>query len=486
LPLVSIFVRADISAGHKALVALVWLLAAIKPAHATLLVAAALPLGLLWTSTFAGLTPAAIPDILMLAFASGAALHFTWPRAGTRDLLSRPALILATIVVTRTIWDLAALRAVAPGRPFIGDLWHHVYTLYWTDDAGNWLVVHDALRWLANLSAAVFVERALRQHAGNRPLATWLWIGAAAAATSFTLIRVIEIVVRRETSPLESLWWIVTNVRLSVLHPDPNAAGSILAWLIVAAAVIGARRRLWWMLGLACPMLGAAFAFAQSRSAVGALAIVLVARFVTPRVFRHRALSWPLVIGLCLVTALGFWMVRSRSHVDPAQALSLRYEMTKVGARMAAAFPIFGVGLGDYARTSRRFVRPEQETLIVFARQGENAHNNYLQVMVELGIPAGMAFLWLVVPAALAAWRGGWDQLTAEHQGLALGLSVFLVSALFGHPLLIPEVAAMFFLGLGLTAAHHKTMTRRAADYGQYVLWGTVTFFVVALAARLI
>jgi hypothetical protein len=38
------------------------------------------------------------------------------------------------------------------------------------------------------------------------------------------------------------------------------------------------------------------------------------------------------------------------------------------------------------------------------------------------------------------------------ERGMALGIVAFLISALFGHPLLVPLVGAAFFVALGLTA----------------------------------
>src|SRR6185436_12870588 len=85
--------------------------------------------------------------------------------------------------------------------------------------------------------------------------------------------------------------------------------------------------------------------------------------------------------------------------------------------------------------------------------RAENAHNQVLQVLGELGGVGLAAFMALFVaglfPAARSLWRGDTPPLLA---GLAVGTGSFLIAALGMHPLLIPEVAMAFFLVLGLTS----------------------------------
>src|SRR5690606_2753809 len=118
----------------------------------------------------------------------------------------------------------------------------------------------------------------------------------------------------------------------------------------------------------------------------------------------------------------------------------------------AARCPVSGVGLGDYVRSTRRFITPEQPMLQRFAPQGENAHNNFLQIVVELGIPAGLVFLWLVLPTVIAGFGRAGALAEAWVRSMAFGVAAFLLTALFGHPLLTSQVGATFFVALGITA----------------------------------
>ncbi|HET7616885.1 MAG TPA: hypothetical protein VFK20_00140, partial [Vicinamibacterales bacterium] len=87
----------------------------------------------------------------------------------------------------------------------------------------------------------------------------------------------------------------------------------------------------------------------------------------------------------------------------------------------------------------------------------ENAHNNYLQILAELGIVGLGAFLWLLY-ASLAPRRDALKAFWTEGKwnGLHVGLLVFLVTCLTGHPLLVPEVAYIFWIALGLAAADRQ------------------------------
>lgn len=483
VPLSSVWTRPDVVWGQKVVFAAVALAAVARPAVGLALLAVLLPSALGVTSFLGGLPSTTVAECLVLAFVSGAAVHLAGPHPVRRDQLAWPAVVLAAAALTSAVTDLAAIRAVAPARPFFADLWSHLTITYWTEDAGNWIVVHDAIRWCAVLALGVFVERIVQPNATVRRTLVWTWIAGAAAACTFTVMRAVDVVARRETPLIESVLWLVTRVRLSVLNPDPNASGSILGFLLIAAVVIALRRRLWWMLALAVPLLAVAFGLAQSRAAIGAAIVVIAARFLLERAVRVGRLLPAVLLVVAVGGAAGTWMVFSRSHASPVAALGLRAEMAVVGVQMAARFPVFGVGLSDYARTSRRFIPPET-ALAAFAPNGENAHNNFLQVIVELGIPAGLAFIWLVVSPVVALWRGTPPIETPEQEGLTLGLSAFLVSAVFGHPLLIPEVAAMFFLGLGLTASFHDGAKGRR-ERARAVVWSAVAFYLISLSWRI-
>jgi O-antigen ligase len=83
--------------------------------------------------------------------------------------------------------------------------------------------------------------------------------------------------------------------------------------------------------------------------------------------------------------------------------------------------------------------------------KGENAHNNFLQILAEQGWVGAASFIWLLLASAgssARAIRSG--QATPQLTGLLGGLVAFLVTCLAGHPLMMPQVVYFFLLVLGL------------------------------------
>jgi hypothetical protein len=481
LPLTSLIGRDDVPVTLVAVLGAVAGVSLLNVGWGALAAAALLPLAK-WLHMVAGgsLTATAVSEALSLAFAVAALVRVPPQSLDAPSWLRWPATVLGLAVITSAAVDLTSLAGVRPGQPFLSDLWSHITVTYWTEEAGNWFVVHESIRWLTVLAVAVAVERALTGEATLARVVTWTWLSAAAVATTFTVVRIVEIVAAREATPLASLLLLLTTVRLSVLHPDQNAAGSIFALLLFAVVVIGRRRRVWLWAGPACLLL-VGFVFAQSRAAIGALSLVALGYAVVRRRRMGARIAPVLAVGAVLVVIVGAWMMMSRSHIGVREALAVRVDLARTAVAMVVRYPEWGVGLGDYARTSRRFWPVERLASQGFGQGGENAHNNFLQIAAELGLPAAAAFVWLVLPVALTVWRRSVAD-SPEHEGLALGLSVFLISALFGHPLLIPEVAIMFFFGLGLTAAH--TPTRRTGALPVTLAATATVVYLMSLAWR--
>jgi O-antigen ligase len=111
---------------------------------------------------------------------------------------------------------------------------------------------------------------------------------------------------------------------------------------------------------------------------------------------------------------------------------------------------VFGVGVGAFFERSAEYVTPAFRTIV----PRENAHNNFLQVLAELGIVGFVPFVWVLGAVAwsvVRSWRTG--RLSAAAVGGAAGLAAFVMTWLSGHPLLIFEVATAFWLVLGTVAA---------------------------------
>jgi O-antigen ligase len=457
LPLISVFRHAGVGLAFKALVVALLVLSAARPAIAVVALAVLLPLALA-IQLFLGPQPVAsvITEALLLSFASGAALRFALPVPGVRDRLGRPALVLGAVIAASAVVALAADQAAGPSRDVLAEVWRQIN--------GRFLFVnrpfsflHSSVRWLSVLALAVFVERAIRSAPALAPIATRMFLAGGAAAASFAALRFATILLEGRVAPtwVGSAAYVLREVRITALHADPNAAGSYFALFLVPALVIGLRRRNPWLLLGVCPLVGLAFLLAQSRAALLAVGVIPALMALVALVKSRRYLLAAGVILLVPVLGLTARIVTGSTHAPLGRAAVIRQEMALVALDMTRDHPAFGVGIGRFLALSRYYITDEYPVLRRWAPLGQNAHNNFLQILAELGAPAFLAFLWLVVPAAR---RWPWEPPSVSERdlyasALAAGLATFLLSAVFGHPLLVVQVAAAFFLALGLTAA---------------------------------
>ena len=489
LPLVSLFQHARVTIGLKVLVAALAILAAAWPPAAVVSLVVLLPLAVA-IEHFLGPTPGAtaITEALVFAFAGGAALRFVATPPDGRDRLTRPALILGTLIAASTVVALVTQQAASPARSLPLDAWQHVTTRY-LFAIGAWDDLHQALRWISALAVAVFVGRALRRAPALAPMTVRMFLVGGAAAATFAALRIGSLLLegRIDQDRWVVLKRILSDIRISALHQDPNAAGSYFALILVPAVIIALRQRSIWITLGVIPLVGVAFVVAQSRAAMlaGGLVLGLIAIVAMFRARRFVLAASALVFIAVLGVAAN---VATRSaHASLGSAAAIRQEMSLLAFDMTRDHPAFGVGIGNFRSVSRHYVTDEYPRLQRFSPNGQNAHNNFLQILGELGIPALAVFLWLVSPA-VRGWR--WEAATAPEtvvyaSALTAGLVTFLISALFGHPLLIPQVAAAFFLVLGLTSALVPPPAGNGRT-GQVLTWAALVAVVVTLPWRII
>jgi O-antigen ligase len=129
-----------------------------------------------------------------------------------------------------------------------------------------------------------------------------------------------------------------------------------------------------------------------------------------------------------------------------------------VALDLTATSPVFGIGLSNFRLFSPNVIPDDMRRRHGgFLRNGENAHNNFLQILAELGVVGLVTFLLLIAPALRPAWRS--SDSGSEAVALAGGLVAFLLTCLLGHPLLVDHVRAMFFLVLGMAAGADAAST---------------------------
>lgn len=264
-------------------------------------------------------------------------------------------------------------------------------------------------------------------------------------------------------------------VRINATFTDVNVLGSYLASmvpLVFALATVDRdrdRRKLWWAI-VAIVIL--ATLFTGSRAAwlaalAGGVWWLLCEHPQSRRAVTRLGLAafGVVVLATLVGTLRDVRPVGARSYLDMAlytvnlrvpmqDRLKGRPELWRAAAKMAADRPFTGVGIGRYYKeVSAYATRPDE-----LIRPQENAHNYFLQVAAELGVP-GIVVFFALVALPFAVWRslprqsGGppspW--LTAAVAGIAAHVLTWLT----GHPLLIRDGQMTFWplVALALLAA---------------------------------
>jgi O-antigen ligase len=489
LPLVSLFQHERVTIGLKGLIAAFGFVAAAWPPAAAVGLAVLLPLAVP-IEHFLGPVPGAtaITEALLFAFAGGAALRLTAAPSEGHSRIARPAILLGSLIAASAVVALVTQQAESPARDLTADLWRHVTTRY-LFAIGAWGDLHQALRWVSVLAVAVYVERALRRRPAMTPMAVRMFLVGGAAAATFAALRVGSLLLEGRVDP--NRWVILqrifSEIRISALHQDPNAAGSYFALILVPAVILALRLRSIWLTFGVIPLVGTAFIVAQSRAAMLAVGLVLGVIAVLALFRAHRYVLAASVLFVVGALGLGASMATQGAHASLGQAAAIRQEMSMLAVDMTRDHPTFGVGIGNFRSVSRHYVTDRYPQLQQFSPNGQNAHNNFLQILGELGIPALAAFLWLIALAA-RGWRwepGSAPETVIYGRALAAGLAAFVISALFGHPLLIPQVAAAFFFALGLTAAAFPAPAG-AGRIGQLVLAAALAAVLATLPGRIL
>lgn len=145
------------------------------------------------------------------------------------------------------------------------------------------------------------------------------------------------------------------------------------------------------VLSLTLLLLITAIFLTQSRG--GAASLFIGASFVLWHKFRKRVLLilLPLILFILLIPNPVLQRIKNVSASD-IYAYS-RIEIWKSSLPRIIEHPI-GYGLGIYKYTSQYYAFPVEEAIARYGKKAETAHNEYLQIAVELGIIGFITFLW--------------------------------------------------------------------------------------------
>ena len=220
-------------------------------------------------------------------------------------------------------------------------------------------------------------------------------------------------------------------------------------------------RRLWAIGGSAA--LAIAFVWAGSRG--GFLALLAAGIYI---LFRFSAVPAPrrwLAAGvlalLFVVTASGTFWERMRSITTPEDDYNVtgetgRLQVWKRGIGYMLKYPLFGVGADNFSTAEGKFSPLADQAARGHGAKWSAAHNTYVQVGAELGVPGLMVFL-AMIGTTLAALR------RARPVALAQALTAALVGFLAGAMFLSFAYKEMLYALLGLAVGLRRVSALNAS-----------------------
>ena len=469
-------------AAMKVGVAGLMILAVCRIGDALVVLAALGPLG----GALAGLSGSAASWSTPLAFAlvAGAGLRCAVKPRASKDPTATGAaaawIALALASAAAECWFRASLD-VSVG-PTFRDLFRWLLVQYPAIRALPYGFVFAAMMTVASAAVFAITASACREDSSLSPKITRALVLAGAALGCLSVYRLVEISLRRPPF-LESLLAFEQSLRVSPVVTDVNAVSALFLLLLPAAVGILAGRSARWIGMAALPWLFAGIWLAGSRTAIALLPIAFTVQawpWLKSRVPSGRRI----VGGLAVLAAAGaaalLFLSKNEAHGRPSEAVVIRADMVTASMNMAYHHPLFGVGIGNYYTRSLEFMPPRLSVRNI----KRDAHNQFLQVLGEMGLTGLVVFSAILViglaPGLRALARG---RASPGLGGLVAGAMAFLTVSLGMHPLLIAEVNLAFFLLLGAARAEGVSASEDSVDSSAWPWMGLIVGIAIVACA---
>lgn len=332
-----------------------------------------------------------------------------------------PRLLLVTLVATLALAPLEGYLQEVNGN--LGKLAPALFLLVWAGDRllrdRPFGVSHPVVWCSAGLLVVVLLSTAVNSDNGYALLYLVRWL------PFLVLVVALVDVLTKDVAPWVALYALVAGAAASGLGAitsfaflgSPRATGPLedpndLAYVLTAAVPIVlliVRRRarprvqLAWGLVLALLVLGAAATFSRGGLlAIAAIVLWAILRGVVPARFLVAAAGLLAVVAVPILLVAGsvFEQALAQKQYIAATNVDTRLLRWQAAARMLADNPLLGVGPGGF--------RSGYVAYSGFAELAERtpvAHEMYLEVGAELGLPGLVLFLGAIVAALLATER---------------------------------------------------------------------------------
>src|SRR5574341_2433877 len=338
----------------------------------------------------------------------------------------------------------------------------------YTDQSLQWLVVLTSYAGFLAL-LVFFVER--WDHA-QKLLAVFIAMAVGEAAWALG----------------QAWWW--DSLRPSGTFFNPNFLAVYLsaAWVLVFAHLCFT----WRGQGrgpriiIACAMLGLLLlAILRTGSRGGLLALVAGTSVVVALRFGRRsaALMGLLLAGLILLPNPVRDRVWAEHRANPESYA--RWQMWGQSLLEISDHPL-GVGLGLYQYWAPRYMFPIEGQIVRYGKIANTAHNEYLQMGVELGVASVAVFVWGLWLVGRQAWQALKQRMRRERRGLAVGpipaVVTLLSHAAVDSTLHEPALALLLALCVGLLVSAHRLMRPQPAVVPRLAISSRPVWAVVGMA----
>jgi O-antigen ligase/Tfp pilus assembly protein PilF len=307
----------------------------------------------------------------------------------------------------------------------------------------------------------------------------------------------------------EAVWTIVQGAVWRMSRPsgtffNPNFLAGYLTvtWSLLLSHLLYRRRRMSVSVGFIGQVLGlvgslsaltvllAAAILTQSRGGILALFVatvcVLAVRFGLKAAGACGVLL--VLVGLILPTPVRERVVVEHHENPVAYA---RWQMWKSAVQQMIDHPL-GIGLGLYQYTSPRYAFPVDGEITRYGKVAQTAHNEYLQIGVEMGPMGILVFALGIGLTGRATVRVLQRRLSRRQRSLVVGLTggtlALLVHAACDSNLREPAIAILLILSVGLTLAAARltdgaTRSFQIIPVHSRIVWGVGTVGVALIIA---
>jgi O-antigen ligase len=222
---------------------------------------------------------------------------------------------------------------------------------------------------------------------------------------------------------------------------DPNYFTiNVLLFMPLVLALIQTTQARWEkMYCLGCAFV-ALLALVVSASRGGFLGLVAACLFLIAKL-PHRVRNFSLIGASVFILMFFTTLSPLERLVNPSQsdddAAQIRKALWHGGLRMMEAHPIFGVGLDGFIQESTRYV--DFNEVPQFERANRVAHNSYVEIGSEMGIPGLLAFVAILFCTFLSLGE-------SHRQANELGLEFLARAALSLQAGIFGGSVAIFFV----------------------------------------